>query len=128
MTPAVIERWIDVVKSGRTDELAGLLAADAVFHSPAVFTPQRGRAVTLAYLTAAAKLLGGDDFKYVGQWYGQSSAVLEFTTVVEGLHVNGVDIIHWNDENEIVLFKVMLRPVKALQAVIPAMAALLQAQ
>ena len=122
MAPAVIERWIGLVKSGDTADLADLLADDAVFYSPAVFTPQQGRAVTLAYLTAAARLLGGDDFAYVGQWYGEQSAVLEFTTVVDGLQVNGVDIIGWNDEDKIVLFKVMLRPVKALQAVIPAMA------
>ena len=126
MTPPVIQRWIDVVESGRADELDELLAEDAVFYSPAVFTAQEGRATTAAYLKAAAKLFGGSDFRYVGQWYGERSAVLEFTTVIEGIQVNGVDMIAWNEDGQIVSFKVMLRPFTALQTVIPKMAELLQ--
>ena len=126
MTPPVIARWIDVIDNGRTDGLEALLAQDAVFYSPAVFTPQQGRATTLAYLTAAVKLFGDSNFAYVGQWFADRSAVLEFVADIDGIHVNGVDVIHWNDHDEIVEFKVMLRPLKALQAVMPAMAALLQ--
>jgi hypothetical protein len=126
MTPPVIQRWIDIIENGRTDELEALLADDAVFYSPAVFSPQEGRAKTLAYLTAAAKLFGDSDFRYVGHWYGECSAVLEFAAEIGAIHVNGVDMIRWNDDDQIVEFKVMLRPLKALQAVIPAMADLLQ--
>ena len=126
MTPPVIQRWIDVIENGRADELERLLADDAVFYSPAVFTPQEGRAKTAAYLRAAAKLFGGSDFRYVGQWYDDTSAILEFTTDIDGIHVNGVDMIAWNDDGQIVSFKVMLRPFKALQTVIPKMAELLQ--
>ncbi len=126
MTPPVIQRWIDVIENGRADELDQLLAEDAVFYSPAVFTPQEGRAKTAAYLRAAAKLFGGSDFRYVGQWYDDTSAILEFTTDIDGIHVNGVDMIAWNDDGQIVSFKVMLRPFKALQTVIPKMAELLQ--
>jgi hypothetical protein len=126
MTPPVIQRWIDIIENDRPGDLAGLLAEDAVFYSPAVFTPQQGRGKTLAYLTAAAKLFGGGDFRYVEQWYSEKSAVLEFTTEIDGIHVNGVDMIAWNDNDQIVSFKVMLRPIKALQTVIPKMAELLQ--
>ena len=126
MTPSVIQRWIDVIDTGRTDELETLLAENAVFYSPAVFTPQEGRAITLAYLSAAVKVLGDSDFRYVGKWFADRSAVLEFVADLDGIHVNGVDVIHWNDDDEIVEFKVMLRPLKALQAVMPAMAELLQ--
>ncbi len=126
MSPPVIQRWIDVIENGRTDELDQLLAEDAVFYSPAVFTPQEGRAKTAAYLQAAAKLFGGSDFRYVGQWYDEHSAILEFTAVIDGIHVNGVDMIMWNDDGQIASFKVMLRPFKALQTVIPKMAELLQ--
>lgn len=126
MTPPVIERWIDIIDNARTDELEHLLADDAVFYSPAVFTAQEGRATTLAYLTAAAKLFGNNDFRYVNQWYGDRSAVLEFVAEIDGIHVNGVDMIHWNDDEKIVEVKVMLRPFKALQMVIPKMAELLQ--
>jgi SnoaL-like domain len=126
MTPRAIQRWIDIIDNGRTDGLEALLAENAVFYSPAVFTPQEGRATTLAYLTAAVKLLGGSNFRYVGQWFAERSAVLEFVADIDGVHVNGVDVIHWNDDDQIVEFKVMLRPLKALQAVMPAMAELLQ--
>ena len=128
MTPPVIQRWIDIVDNRPHRRTRNLLADDAVFYSPAVFTPQEGRAKTLAYLTAAAKLFGNNDFRYVGQWYTDRSAVLEFVADIDGIHVNGVDMIHWNDDEKIVEFKVMLRPLKALQAVIPAMAELLQNQ
>ena len=126
MAPPVIQRWIDIIDNGRTDGLEALLAENAVFYSPAVFTPQEGRATTLAYLTAAVKVLGGSNFRYVGQWFADRSAVLEFAADLDGIHVNGVDVIHWNDDDEIVEFKVMLRPLKALQAVMAAMAAQLQ--
>ncbi len=126
MTPPVIQRWMDIIDNGRTDELDALLADEAVFYSPAVFRPQEGRAKTLAYLTAAAKLFGDSDFHYVGQWYAERSAVLEFVADIDGIHVNGVDMIHWNDDEKIVEVKVMLRPLKALQTVVPQMAQLLQ--
>ena len=126
MSPPVIQRWIDVIENGRTDELDQLLAENAVFYSPAVFTPQEGRAKTAAYLQAAAKLFGGSDFRYVGQWNDEHSAILEFSAVIDGIHVNGVDMIMWNDDGQIASFKVMLRPFKALQTVIPKMAELLQ--
>jgi hypothetical protein len=126
MTSPVIERWIDIIDNGRTDELEALLAEDAVFYSPAVFTPQEGRDKTLAYLTAAVKLFGDSDFRYVGQWFGDRSAVLEFVAKIDGIHINGVDLIRWNDDEKIVEFKVLLRPLKALQSVMPAMAQLLQ--
>ena len=124
--PPVIQRWIAIIDNGRTDELEALLSEDAVFYSPAVFTPQEGRAKTLAYLTAAVKLFGDSDFRYVGQWFADRSAVLEFVADIDGIHVNGVDIIRWNDDEKIVEFKVLLRPLKALQLVMAAMAQLLQ--
>ncbi|OBH00953.1 polyketide cyclase [Mycobacterium sp. E2699] len=126
MTPPVIQRWIEIVDGGRTDGLHELLAEDAVFYSPAVFTPQEGRAKAAAYLTAAAKLFADTDFHYVEQWYSDHSAVLEFVADVGGTHVNGVDMIHWNDDGEITSVKVMLRPLRALETVIPEMAKLLQ--
>jgi hypothetical protein len=124
--PPVIQRWITVIDSGRTDALDALLAEDAVFYSPAVFTPQEGRAKTLAYLTAAVKLFGDSDFRYVGQWFADRAAVLEFVADIDGIHVNGVDVIKWNSDDKIVEFKVLIRPLKALQSVMAAMAQLLQ--
>jgi hypothetical protein len=125
MTPPVIKRWIDVIENDRVAELDSLLAEDAVFYSPAVFTPQEGRDKALAYLTAASKMFSGTDFHYVEQWYGENSAILEFAATVDGMYVNGVDMIHWNDDGQIVSFKVMMRPIKGLQAIMPKMAELL---
>jgi hypothetical protein len=126
MTPPVIERWISIIETGSTDGLHALLADDAVFFSPAVFTPQEGRDQTAKYLEAAAKVFSETDFHYVEQWYGERSAILEFAATIDGIYVNGIDMIHWNDDEQIVSFKVMLRPLKALQTIIPAMAKLLQ--
>jgi hypothetical protein len=130
MRPPVIQRWIDIIahdaSEGHVDELDGLLAEDAVFYSPAVFTPQAGRAKTATYLLAAAKLFVGTDFHYVGEWFGEQSAVLEFAATIDGIYVNGVDMIAWNDDDRIVSFKVMMRPFKGLQVIMPKMAELLQ--
>ena len=126
MTPPAIARWIDIIENDRISELEGLLAEGAVFYSPAVFTPQEGRAKAVAYLTAAAKMFSGTDFHYVEQWYGERSAILEFAATVDGKYVNGIDMIHWNYDEQIVSFKVMMRPLKGLQAIMPKMAELLQ--
>jgi SnoaL-like domain len=126
MTPPVIARWTSIIENGRADELDALIAEDAVFFSPAVFTPQEGRQKTLMYLKAAVKVFGTNDFRYVEQWFKDQSAILEFAATIDGIYVNGIDMIHWNDQEQIVSFKVMLRPLKALQTIIPAMAELLQ--
>jgi hypothetical protein len=126
MTPQVIQRWIDIIDNHRPEDLDDLLADDAVFYSPAVFTPQEGKAKTATYLRAAEKMFSGTDFHYVGQWFGERSAVLEFAATIDGIHVNGIDMIAWNDEDQITSFKVMIRPFKGLQAIMPKMAELLQ--
>lgn len=121
----MIERWLEVIESGRTEQLEDMLAEDAVFYSPAVFSPQRGRALTVAYLTAAEHMFAGTGFHYVEKWFGTNSAVLHFAAEVDGLSVEGIDMIHWNDEDKITSVKVMIRPFKALQGVIGRMAELL---
>ncbi|WP_319452581.1 MULTISPECIES: nuclear transport factor 2 family protein [unclassified Mycobacterium] len=127
MTPPVIERWHAFLEGGHgPDALDELLADDAVFYSPAVFTPQEGKAKTATYLGAAAKLFGGTDFHYVGQWFSEQSAVLEFAATIDGMYVNGIDMIAWNDADRITSFKVMIRPFKGLQLVMGKMAELLQ--
>ena len=127
MTPPVIQRWIDIIDNHRPAGLDDLLADDAVFYSPAVFTPQEGKAKTAMYLRAAEKMFAGTDFQYVGQWFGERSAVLEFTATVDGVYVDGIDMITWNDDEKIVSFKVMMRPFKALGVIMPKMAELLAA-
>ena len=126
MTPPVIERWHAFLGGGHdAAALDALLADDCVFLSPAVFSPQEGRAKTAMYLNAAAKMFDGTDFHYVEEWYGERSAILEFAATIDGKYVNGIDMIHWNDDGRIVRFKVMMRPFKGLQAIMPKMAELL---
>ena len=125
MTPPVIKRWLDIIENDRTSEIEGVLAEDAVFYSPAVFSPQEGRDMAVAYLTAASKMFSGTDFHYVEQWYSERSAILEFAATIDGKYVNGIDMIHWNDDGRIVSFKVMMRPLKGLEAIMPKMAELL---
>ncbi len=127
MTPAPIERWLETAKARDPARLETLLADDVVFLSPVVHTAQRGKAITTKFLVAALAVLGGADFRYVGQWIGETSAVLEFVTSIDGIEVNGVDIIGWNAEGLIDSFKVMVRPLKAIEIVRQRMVAALTA-
>jgi hypothetical protein len=121
----VVERWHEIVRSRDPAKLDALLAEDVVFLSPVVHTPQMGKAITAKYLSAALSVLGGTEFRYVGQWTAEQSAVLEFVTTLDGIEVNGVDIIGWNAAGRIDRFKVMVRPMKAMEAVRQRMAAAL---
>ena len=117
-TPAEIglKRWHELVESRDPGKLPGLIAEDAVFRSPAVHTPQEGRDLVTAYLAGAIVVLG-PRLVYRDEWTRERDAVLRFTSVVDGLEVEGVDMIRWDDEGQIVEFTVMIRPFKALQAV-----------
>lgn len=125
-TPDVISKWHEYLNAKDPSGLDNLLADDVVFHSPVVHTPQEGKAITKKYLSAAFYVLGGDDFTYVREVYGESEAILEFTTVLDGIILNGVDMIRWNDEGKIVDFKVMVRPLKAVNKIHQMMGAMLQ--
>ena len=124
--PTVLERWHAIVAARDFAGLDDLLADDVVFQSPALHTPQAGKAITKKYLVAAMQVLDSGQFRYVGEWHGDGSAVLEFETAIGEVRVNGVDMIAWNADGRITNFKVMLRPVKALQTVMPLMAQALQ--
>ncbi len=122
-----IHRWHDVVRSRDLRELDALLDDAVVFHSPVVHSPQKGKAITKMYLAGALQALGNEHFRYVREIGNDTDALLEFETLVDGIHVNGVDLIRFNEQGRIVDFKVMLRPYKALDAVKLRMAALLEA-
>jgi len=113
---------------GDPQALRDILAADAVFHSPVVHTPQEGRDKVFAYLHAASHVLGGDDFRYEREIIDGDQAMLEFATTLDGIHINGVDIIRWNGDGKISDFKVMVRPLKAINKVWEKMGAMLAAQ
>jgi hypothetical protein len=114
MTTAGLAKWYGYMKSHDREVLWDLLHPDAVFESPVVHTPQRGRDITFKYLASAEKVLGGPGFTYVGEWRSDTGAVLEFETVIDGIRINGVDIITFDGDDRIVHFKVMVRPLKAI--------------
>jgi len=118
----VIERWHDYVERGDPALLDALIAEECVFQSPAVHSPQEGKAITLKYLRAAMVVLNNPAFRYLDQWVLADKAVLEFETELDGLIVNGVDMIWWNEAGRITRFKVMVRPMKALHALVGRMA------
>lgn len=119
-----LARWHAYMDSrGNPNVLSALLADDAVFHSPVVHTPQVGKPVVMAYLVAAAHVLGNDSFHYVRELVDGDDMMLEFVTELGGVTVNGVDIIRFNEDGQINDFKVMVRPLKAMNAVWEMMAA-----
>ena len=111
---AGLDKWYAYIKSHDHKALWELLHPDAVFESPVVHTPQRGRDITFKYLASAEKVLGGPGFTYLGEWRSDTGAVLEFENEVEGIKINGVDIITFDKDNRITHFKVMVRPLKAI--------------
>lgn len=122
-----IARWHQVLEQRNASDLDLLLADDAVFLSPVVHKPQVGKAITKAYLAAAFKVFGNDSFRYVRELRSEHDAVLEFELEIDGIAINGVDMIQWNDAGQITEFKVMLRPLKAVNLIHEKMGALLQA-
>jgi hypothetical protein len=127
MAIATLDVWHDLVKSRNVRGLDSLLADNVVFYSPVVHTPQAGKAITLQYLSAAFHVFFNESFHYVGELSGPRDAMLEFQVDIDGISVNGVDMIKWDDEGRIVAFKVMIRPLKAINLIHQKMAAMLQA-
>jgi hypothetical protein len=128
MTEHPIATWHRLVQAHDPAGLDALLDDDAVFLSPVVHTPQRGKRITQAYLSAAFQVFFNPTFRYVREILGERDAMLEFETEIDGVLVNGVDIVKWNDAGRIVEFKVMVRPLKAINLIHERMAVMLQAR
>ena len=128
---SAIEKWHDIMKSGGSnakEKLDNLLHDDVVFYSPVVFTPQKGKDVTKLYLAAASGVFSTDKktqnsekkeskFKYVKEVITGNTACLEFETEMNGIYVNGIDLISWDDEDKITEFKVLIRPLQAVNTI-----------
>jgi hypothetical protein len=127
MTISTLHTWHELVRTRNAKWLDSLLADDVVFHSPVVHTPQVGKAVTQHYLSAAFQVFFDESFHYVRELTGPNDAVLEFQVTIDGIAVNGVDMLKWNESGQITEFKVMVRPLKAINLIHQKMAAMLQA-
>ncbi len=124
-----LANWHRVFRDGgKAEDLRQIVHADAVFHSPVVHTPQEGQNLVVAYLAAASQTLGNQTFAYVRELVDGENAMLEFTTEMDGVKVNGIDLIRFDEDGLILDFKVMIRPLKAVNKVWEAMAAQLAAR
>ena len=126
MIENTIATWHKLVEAKDAAGLDNILADHVVFHSPVVHTPQVGKPITKLYLYAALHVLNNDSFKYLREVISANTAVLEFSTVIEGITINGVDMITWGADGRITEFKVMIRPLKAINLVHRMMGEMLQ--
>lgn len=122
-----VAAWHAYIGNETAEALNAMLADDAVFHSPVVHTPQVGRAIVSKYLLSAAKVLNGDSFAYVRELTDGDNAMLEFVSEIDGIKINGIDLIRFDENGKIIDFKVMVRPIKAVNKLWEMMAAQLQA-
>ena len=127
MTANPLDAWHHIVLAQDPSGLQTLLADDVVFHSPVVHTPQRGKAIATRYLEAALHVFFSPSFRIVRKLYGDTDAMLEFESEVDGVTINAVDIVKWNDAGQVIEFKVMVRPLKAIGLVQQKMTERLQA-
>jgi len=126
MNSKVVDIWHQIVTNRDLIKLYDILDDNVVFHSPVVHTPQKGKKITLQYLGAAFHVFFDDSFKYINEIINERKAVLEFMIVLDDIIVNGVDMIQWNEEGKITEFKVMIRPLKAINLIHQKMAAMLE--
>jgi hypothetical protein len=118
--------WHRIVWARDPAGLDALLDPDVVFFTPVGHAPQSGKALATMYLGAALHVFGNPTFRNVREIVGPGDAMLEFETELDGIVVNGVDILRWNDAGRVVEFKVMLRPLKAINLIHEKMGAMLK--
>jgi len=126
MIKNTIEAWHKIIEARDAVGLDNILAENVVFHSPVVHTPQEGKEITKLYLIAALYVFNNDSFNYLREVISGNNAFLEFSTVIEGITVNGVDMISWGTDGRITDFKVMVRPLKAINLIHRMMGEMLQ--
>ena len=126
MIENTIYRWHGLLRTRDASGLDDLLHDDCVFHSQVVHTPQEGKEITSFYLSAAMHVLGNEHFEYVREVMSDKEAVLEFVTELDGIRINGVDIIRCDEDGKIVDFKVMIRPLQAVNMIHKMMKAMLE--
>ena len=123
--PPALAAWHQVVHSRDPAALSALLDDSVVFHSPVVHTPQHGKKITFQYLMGAMQVLNNASFRYEREIVGEHEALLEFNTEIDGILINGIDLIRWNQAGRIIDFKVMVRPLKAVNLLHQRMAEML---
>ena len=120
-----IKKWHELIETGNKEIYDEILADNVIFYSPVVHTPQKGKEITKIYLSAAGNVFGDSKkesapkdsfstFQYTKEIIGENNACLEFENTINGIHINGVDLITWNEDNLITEFRVLVRPLQAV--------------
>ena len=112
-----ISKWHDVVKNRDYNLLTEILHNDVIFYSPVVYSPQRGKDITLKYLAAASEVFNSSNFQYIKEIKNQNFASLEFTLTIDDTEINGIDLISWDDAGLITEFKVFIRPLQGVNLI-----------
>lgn len=112
-----IAKWHKVLVNQDQSLLKSILAEDVIFYSPVVFTPQKGRDITLLYLMAASQVFNNNSFTYIKEIINENHATLEFEVNINGIEINGIDLITWNEEGMIIEFKVFIRPLQGVNVI-----------
>ena len=112
-----ISKWHDVVKNRDYNLLTEILHNDVIFYSPVVYSPQRGKDITLKYLAAASEVFNSSNFQYIKEINNKKFASLEFTLTIDDTEINGIDLISWDDAGLITEFKVFIRPLQGVNLI-----------
>lgn len=110
----------EAVEAQDLDAVEALLADDVVFRSPVAFAPYPGKAITAAILRAVVEVF--EDFRYVRQIEDGREHAYVFEATVDGLELTGCDFLTLDGDGRIVDLMVMVRPLKAAQALAARMA------
>ncbi len=135
-----VDRWYDAMKNKNPADWEELLDENVEFHSPVVFTPQKGKKITQMYLLAASEVFGSDHFtapsqekteiqtgfRYIKEIVGEQSALLEFESEIDGTYLNGIDLLTWNEADKLTEVKVMVRPLQGVNMLHQKMKAVLE--
>ena len=127
MAHALRDQWHAYMDTPSADALSEMLHDDVTFISPVVFTPQQGKAKTMQYLLSAGHVFNDTKFRYVKEVETDDRLVMEFEAEIDGKYVNGVDIIDFDADGLITEFKVMVRPLQAVNMLWEKMGAQLEA-
>tara|TARA_B100001245_G_C22821483_1_gene395310 strand:- start:357 stop:743 length:387 start_codon:yes stop_codon:yes gene_type:complete len=112
-----ISKWHQVVKLRDYNLLKEILSENVIFYSPVIYTPQKGKSITLNYLVAASEVFNSSNFKYTKEIINNKFASLEFKLTIDDTEINGIDLISWNEEGLITEFKVFIRPLQGVNLI-----------
>lgn len=112
-----LDTWHQFIETRDLNQLDEFLADNVILYSPVVFTPIEGKFFVKMYLMAAEQIIANDQFEYVRELTSENDAFLEFKTSIDGITVEGIDMIRFNERGQVQSLKVMLRPLKAVNKV-----------